>query len=76
MVWDLQMWLHAKNAYTNGKKNAHAILLLPMIHSIVRKGTRNMIRIWIYNKLEKYYKFCLHKWVDIYGDTKSDQALS
>lgn len=34
-----------------------------------------MIRIWIYERLEKYYKFCYHKWLDIYIQNRANQSL-
>ena len=33
-----------------------------------------MLKIWFYNKLIEYYKYCRDKWKDIWYETKTDQA--
>lgn len=33
-----------------------------------------MIRIWIYDKLIKYYKYCRERWTEVYRETKSEEA--
>ena len=39
----------------------------------MRKGIA-MIRIWFYDKLIKYYKYCRDRWNEVYRETKGEEA--